>query len=139
MNKTAGARPFVGLHRDLLNLEEEQKGLQRQVEILTGVTRSRTAELEQQTDKLTTQLNRFAASQQQGAAAQQLLTATIKSMRLLLMIIVGLLLVVSGAVIFLVRQLKPSGGLELKDHRRITTPTEQAGDEAFEPQWKVNS
>jgi hypothetical protein len=139
MNKAAGVRPFAGLHRDLLNLEEAHKGLQRQLEILTGATRRRAAELEQQTDKLTAELNRFAAAQQQDTVAQQLLTATLKSMRLLLMIIVALLLVLSGAVIFLVRQVKRSGGSELNEHRQIDATTGQAANEAFEPQWKVNS
>ena len=138
MTKTA-SKP-ASLHRDLLmHLEEGQKGLQRQLESLTGTTQRRTDDLDRRIDTLTGQLSRLASAQQQSTATQQTFTAAIRSMRLLLMIIVGLLLILCGALFFFVYQVKQIGGFVLKDRNQIGATTGEAPDETFEPEWKVSS
>lgn len=130
--------PLPILHRDLLNLEEGQKGLQRQLESLTGATRRHADELAR-IDTLTDQLNRLASQQQQSTAMQQLLAVTIRSTRLLLMIILGMLLMLSGALLFFAYQVRQFGGFQLKDQKQIGAATSDAPDGAFEQQWKVGS
>jgi predicted PurR-regulated permease PerM len=137
MTKTA-SKP-ASLHRELLmHLEEGQKGLQRQLESLTGSTQRRTDDLDHRIDTLTGQLSRLASAQQQSIGTQQLLTATIRPMRLLLMIIVGLLLILCGALFFFVYQFKRFDRSQVKEHTLISAPTGEP-DETFEPQWKVSS
>ncbi len=133
------SNPFPSIHRDLLNLEEGQRGLQRQLEGMSSATRRRTDDLEQRTDSLTNQLNRMTAIQQQNAAAQESLTAIMRSMRMLLVIIAGLLALLCGALFLFRYRLKHSSGFELKDARQIGASPGERPDQSFEPQWKVSS
>jgi ABC-type Fe3+-siderophore transport system permease subunit len=139
MIKTAGTRPSAGLHRDLLNLEEGQTGIQRQLENLTSETRRHTDALARRIDSLMGQLNRLASAQQQITGTQQLLAATIRSIRMLLVVIVGFLLVLCGALLFGVYQLRQFGALRLNDLQQIGRAPVDAPDRAFESQWKVSS
>ena len=138
MTKTARKpRPFASPHRDLLmHLEEGQKGLQRQLESLTGATQRRSDALERGIDTLTGQLNRLASAQEQSAVTQHLLTATIRPMRLLLMIMVGLLLVLCGAVFFFVLQLKHLGGSQPDDRKQIDADISETPESGLEARWK---
>ena len=139
MIKTAGTRPSASLHRDVLNLEEGQKSVQRQLESLTSETRRHSDALASRIDSLTGQLNRLASAQQHITETQQLLAATIRSMRLLVVIIVGFLFVLSGALLFGVYQLKQFGALPLKDLQQTGRAPVDPPDQAFESQWKVSS
>jgi uncharacterized protein YndB with AHSA1/START domain len=141
MTKTATKPlPSVSIRSDLLrHLEEGQKGLQRQVESLTGMTQSGTDHLLQRIDSLNRQLNWLASTQQQSMAGQLLLTATIRSMRMLLMIIVALLLVLCGMLFFLAYRLQQFAGSVLNDGKQIGESAKDAPDGAFEAQWKVSS
>jgi len=98
-------------------LEEGQKGLQRQVESLTGMTQSRADHMQQLIDSLTRQLNGLASTQQEIKAGQQLLTSTSRSMLLLSTIIVALLLVLCGVLFFLAYRLEQFGGSVFKDSK----------------------
>jgi ABC-type Fe3+-siderophore transport system permease subunit len=127
------AQRFSNVNRALfIHLEEGQKGLQNQLQTLTGTTQRRTDELVRRIDTLTDQLQRLAAK-------QQLLIATTRYMQLLLMIIAGLQLILCGALFFFGFQLKQFGGSMLKDRKQIDTVTREAPDGASEVPWKVGS
>jgi len=134
------SHPAGSLNRDLLiHLDEGQKGLQRQLQTLTGTTQRRTDELNRRIDTLTDQLQRLASSQQRSSATQQLLTATIRSMHRLLIIIVGLLVGLCSALFFFVFQLKQIRAASLLKDKQIDPDIREAPDGAFDAHWKVGS
>jgi hypothetical protein len=137
--KTGSTHPTANLHRDLLNLEEGQKGLQRQLETLNDATRRHANDLERQIDNLTSQLKPLVSAQQQVTEKQQALTATIRSMERLLMISVGFLLILCGALFFFVYQLKQIVRSPLRKSGQMDTETGKVPDHEFERQWKVSS
>jgi ABC-type Fe3+-siderophore transport system permease subunit len=137
-NSASKVRPPAGFHTDvLMPLEEGQKGLQRQVEFLTGMTQRRSDTLARRIASFADQLYPLASAVQQVTATQQLLTATVRSVRVLLVIIVGLLLVLCGAVFLFLYQLKQLGGSRFYDRKQVAKP--HRPDETFDPQWKVSS
>jgi predicted PurR-regulated permease PerM len=141
MNKVASKpRPSPSFHRDvLMQLEEGQRGLQRQLESLTGTIQRRTDNVARRIDSMADQLDTVPSAIQQLTTTQQLLTATVRSMRLLVVIIMGLLLVVGSALALSLYRLKQFGGSRLKDGKPLSVATANAPDEGFEPQWKVSS
>ena len=136
-NGVSKPRPSPNFHRDMMPLEEGQKGLQRQLESLTGMTQRRTDILARRIDSMAEQLFPLSSAIQQVTGTQQLLTATVRSMRAWLMIIMGLLLIVCIALVSLAYELKQLARPRLRDRKEI----ESAGgpDETFDPQWKVSS
>jgi len=137
--KTGSMHPTANLHRDLLNLEEGQKGLQRQLETLNDATRRHANDLERQIDNLTSQLKPLVSAQQQVTEKQQALMASNRSMRPLLMISVGSLLILCGALFFFVYRLKPFGRSPQRKTEQMGTETGEVPDHELEPQWKVSS
>lgn len=129
----------ASFNRDvLMQLEDGQKGLQRQLESLTGVTQRRTDNLARRIDSIAEQLYQSSSAIQQTMATQQLLTTSVRSMQRLLVIIMGLLLVLCTAVALSLHRLKQVGGHPLKDRQRLGA-TSDVSNEGFEPQWKVSS
>src|SRR5262249_25098269 len=66
-------QPPANLQRDLLTrLEEGQKGLQSQLQVLAGATQQRANRLEHRLDSVSDDLQRLASAEQESVATQRL-------------------------------------------------------------------
>jgi hypothetical protein len=132
--------PLPGLHRDLLTLEEAQKSLQRQFEIMIGADHRRTADLERQIGSFDSQLIRLASQQQELTTTQQRLTGTVHSLLVFLVIISVLLVVLCGALFLFIYQSTQFRGFRFRQRKQISPAPSEAPDRAeYDPQWKVGT
>jgi hypothetical protein len=132
--------PLPGLHRDVLTLEEGQKSLQRQFEIMIGAEHRRAADLDRQIGTFDGQLTRLASQQQDLTTTQQRLTGTVHSLLVFLVIISVLLILLCGALFLFIYQSAQFRGFRFRERRQISPPPSEAPDRAaYDPQWKVGS